>query len=298
MERPSADDLICLLAVVATGRYTSAAKRLGVNHTTVSRRIERLESIIGSRVITQGAAGTWEATRVGARLLESAHKIEEATKQAHTAAGTPDVQGLVRVLAPDGFAAYLLSAAAVQLRRRFSEIEVEIVTTTRRASQQRSDIDIEIVVGEPKVNRAICIKLCDYSYGLYVSRSYLEDQGLPASLGSLKSHPVIYFADTMLRVDSLDISPSLGLEVGGAISGSNTFVHVEATRLGGGVGLLAAFMARRHPELVRVLRDEVDVMLSYWLVARRETLQRPEVTELIGAIRNLLTEQRDHLLDL
>jgi DNA-binding transcriptional LysR family regulator len=53
MVLPSADDLLILLAVGRTGRYVSAAEALGVNHTTVSRRIAALEHALGTRVLTR-----------------------------------------------------------------------------------------------------------------------------------------------------------------------------------------------------------------------------------------------------
>lgn len=66
--RPSADDLLVLLAVGRTGRYTTAADELGINHTTISRRIAALEEALGGRVLTRGAGG-WELTDLGATPL-------------------------------------------------------------------------------------------------------------------------------------------------------------------------------------------------------------------------------------
>ena len=55
--RPSADDLLVLLAVGRSGRYTTAAEELGLNHTTISRRIAALEQSIGGRVLARVAGG-------------------------------------------------------------------------------------------------------------------------------------------------------------------------------------------------------------------------------------------------
>ena len=53
--RPSPDDLLVLLAVGRTGRYTTAAEELGLNHTTISRRITALEQAMGGRVLARAA---------------------------------------------------------------------------------------------------------------------------------------------------------------------------------------------------------------------------------------------------
>jgi DNA-binding transcriptional LysR family regulator len=57
-------------------------------------------------------------------------------------------------------------------------------------------------------------------------------------------------------------------------------------------------MADRHPDLVRLLEDDVAVQLSYWLVTRAETLRRPEVAAVVEAIKARMRDQHDVLLGL
>lgn len=94
----------------------------------------------------------------------------------------------------------------------------------------------------------------------------------------------MYFIDSMLQVDDLDLASSFVPAMQESVTSTNVFVHVEATQAAAGLGLLPCFMADRHDDLVRVLPDEVAVDLSYWLVAREETLRRPEVGALVEAI--------------
>ncbi|QNN63582.1 substrate-binding domain-containing protein [Leucobacter denitrificans] len=202
----------------------------------------------------------------------------------------------MRVSAPDGFASFILTPAAARVREEHPNVSIEIVTTTRRALQQRSDIDLEIVVGEPQVNRAETSQLCEYTFGLYASKSYLKRNVAPTDLTTLGQHPLIYFADTMLQVDALDMLQDFDVERQETISGSSTFVHVEATRAGAGIGLLAGYMATRHRELVRIMEDIVNISLSYWMVSRRDTLQRPEVATMVRALRAQVREMRTDLL--
>src|SRR5690349_14257155 len=62
--RASADALLVLLAVGRSGRYNTAAEELGLNHTTISRRIAALEQSIGGRVLAR-VGGGWELTDLG-----------------------------------------------------------------------------------------------------------------------------------------------------------------------------------------------------------------------------------------
>ncbi|MET8777879.1 LysR family transcriptional regulator [Nocardia sp. NPDC004654] len=294
--RPSADDLLVLLAVGRSGRFVSAADELGINHTTISRRIAALEETLGGRVLTR-VTGGWELTDLGRDALAAAEAVESAVKSlAADPAGNRTLEGVVRLSATDGFSAYLAAPAVAQVQRRHPKIAVEIVTATRRASQQRSGLDIEVVVGEPQVHRAKAIRLADYRLGLYGSRQYLRENGIPSGIEDLARYPLVYFIDSMLQVDDLDLASSFAPSMRESISSTNVFVHVEATRAAAGLGLLPCFMADRHDDLVRVLRDEVSVQLAYWLVTRTETLRRPEVAAVVDAIRERVWEQKGMLL--
>ncbi len=292
--RPSADDLLVLLAVGRTGRYTTAADELGINHTTISRRIAALEEALGGRVLTRGAGG-WELTDLGRDALAAAETVEAAVTSL-AADRRRQLEGVVRISATDGFSAYIAAPAAAQVQREHPRIAVELVATTRRASQQRTSLDLEIVVGAPQVRRAEAIRLGDYCLGLYGAREYLAEHGTPESVADLERYPLVYFIDSMLQVDDLDLAPAFAPAMHESVTSTNVFVHVEATRASAGIGLLPCFMADRHDDLVRVLPETVSVRLSYWLVARAETLRRPVVAVVVDAIRDRMADQRDALL--
>jgi DNA-binding transcriptional LysR family regulator len=107
---------------------------------------------------------------------------------------------------------------------------------------------------------------------------------------------MVYFIDSMLQVDDLDVATSFAPAMRESVTSTNVFVHVEATRADAGIGLLPCFMADRHDDLIRVLPDAVAIRLTYWLVTRAETLRRPEVAAVVDAIRDRVHEQRDVLL--
>lgn len=297
MRLPSADDLLVLLAVGRTGRFNAAADELGLNHTTVSRRIAALEEAVGGRVLTRGASG-WELTDLGREALGAAETIESAVRSlAAGDNGDRSLEGVVRISATDGFSAYIAAPAAAAVQREHPNVTVELVATTRRASQQRSGLDAEVVVGEPKVQRAEATRLGDYCLGLYAARRYLAEHGTPTGIADLDRFPLVYFIDSMLAVDDLDAATAFappGMRE--SVTSTNVFVHVEATRAEAGLGLLPCFMADRHDDLVRVLPDQVEVRLSYWLVTRAETLRRPEVAAVLDAIKARVREQQDVLL--
>ncbi|MFP3579664.1 LysR family transcriptional regulator [Arthrobacter sp. SIMBA_036] len=293
---PNPDDLLILLAVSRSGKFTTAAQALGLNHTTVSRRIAALEKALGGRVLAR-AAGGWEVTELGAEAVLVAERIEAAVNALSPSGRAPDpITGVVRMTATDGFSAYVAAPAVARLRRKHPGLSVEIVTVTRRALQQRSGLDIEVVVGAPQVHRAEAVQLGEYRLGMYASRNYLADHGTPATIEELTQHQLVYFVDSMLQVDDLDAPRRLVPSMRDGLSSTNVFVHVEATRAGAGVGFLPCFMADRHPDLVRLLPSDFAELLPYWMVLRPDSMRRPAVAAVVHALREEVLERRQELL--
>ncbi|MHA7275421.1 LysR family transcriptional regulator [Arthrobacter sp. Hz1] len=288
-------DLLILLAVSRTGRFTSAAESLNLNHTTVSRRVTALEKSLGGHVLVR-ASGGWELTQLGGRAVAAAERVAAALA---ILAGDDDdspVAGVVRMSATDGFSAYIAAPAFARLRRQHPRLTIEIVAATRRASQTRSGLDLEVVVGEPQVHRAEALRLGEYMLGLYASQSYLAENPAPLTIDEASVHPLVYFIDSMLQVDSLDAPRRLLPTMKDSLSSTNVFVHVEATRAGAGLGLLPCFMADRHDDLVRLLPKVIAERLGYWLVARPDSLRQPAVAAVVAALRDATTAYEDELL--
>ena len=282
---PSPDDLLILLAVARTGRFTTAAEILGLNHTTVSRRVTALEKTLAGRVLAKTAGG-WELTDLGRRAVEAAENVESAVAVLGESPGSVrQLTGVVRISATDGFSAYIATPAVVGLQRSNPNLSVEIVTVTRRALQHRSGLDIEVVVGEPQVHRAEAVRLGEYVLGMYASLDYLATHGSPGSLDELVAHPLVYFVDSMLQVDDLDAPRRIVPTMRDSITSTNVFVHVAATRAGAGIGLLPCFMADMHDDLVRLLPSQISETLPYWMVLRTDSLRQPAVAAVAEALR-------------
>jgi DNA-binding transcriptional LysR family regulator len=293
---PHPDDLLVLLAVSRSGTFSTAADSLGRNHTTVSRRVAALEKALGGRVLAKTAGG-WELTELGHRAVAVAENVERALEGlAAPDPRTARLSGVVRMSATDGFSAYLAAPAVAKLQRQHPGLSVELVTVTRRALQHRSGLDIEVVVGEPQVHRAQALQVGEYVLGMYASRTYLAERGTPTSVEELTRHPLVYFVDSMLQVDDLDAPRRLVPLMRDSLSSTNVFVHVEATRVGAGIGFLPCFMADRHSDLVRLLPDSFSERLPYWMVLRPDSLRQPAVAAVVKALLAEAAHQREALL--
>ncbi|GAA4716420.1 DNA-binding transcriptional regulator, LysR family [Promicromonospora umidemergens] len=293
-----ADQLLVLLEVARTGRYTTAAQALGVNHTTVARNITALERALGGRLLVRGADG-WELTSLGRRAARAGEAVSDAVDRLVAGDTEADpITGVVRMTATDGFSAYVASPAIARLRGAHPELSVELVTVTRVATHHRSGVDVDVVVGQPSVQRAKALLLGEYVLGMYGSRDYLARHGTPATVAEMSEHGLVYFVDSMLQVNDLDAPRRLVPGMQDALASTNVFVHVEATRAGAGLGFLPCFMADRHDDLVRLLPDEVTERLPYWAVIRSESWRRPAVAAVVQALLEEMARQRDRMLGL
>jgi DNA-binding transcriptional LysR family regulator len=265
----SSDDVRFLLAVARSGRMISAATLLGVDHTTVKRRIDRLETALGAKLLDRGADG-WVLTPAGRDVVAEAASLEAVMERVVGAVSSEDarVYGTVRIAAPEGFSTYFAAPALARVGVAHPGITTELVTSTRPVSVRGSGYDLTVSVGSGHRASAHTDLLAPYLLRLYASRQYLAEHPPARSIDDLDQHRLVFYVDALLTVHELDLPPVLrGVRVG--FGSTSVFAQAEATRRGAGIGLLHAFMAERDPDLVRVL-PEVEFPLHFALTARRE----------------------------
>ncbi|MFH8252496.1 LysR family transcriptional regulator [Microbacterium sp. B2969] len=282
LREPQLDALMTFLAAARLGRYTAAAEVLGVNHSTVSRRIAALEEAMGGRLLVRTAAG-WDITPLGRRALAVAERIEASVRELAEEGGA--VQGMVRIAAPEAFTSVFLVPAMAALQARHPALAVELIAATQRVRQNRSGVDLEIVVGRPQVHRAYATPICDYALVLYATPAYLAREGTPTTIAELARHPLNYYIESSLQVDELDRAIQALPASPASIRSTSVFAHVEAAAAGAGIGLLPDFLGDADPRLVRVLDGVFSHPLGYWAVTRDEGPRNPVVAEALSAIR-------------
>ncbi|SFS65763.1 LysR family transcriptional regulator [Saccharopolyspora flava] len=291
------DDLRYLLALANTGRLVAAASQLGVDHSTVSRRLRALERSLGAKLLERSLEG-WELTEFGRRVIERARPIEDALKgvvQVADGAAGGTLAGNFRITAPDGFGTAFVVPALTRLRQRHPGLQVELLTETRQLSLHQSGFDIAVAIGGSTSRRLFTEKLCDYRLALYATRDYLHRNGSPNTRDELRDHTVVFYVDSLLQVGGLDLLQYLpGVEP--RFSSTNVLAQVEATKHGAGIGLLPRFLAVREPSLVELTDLALDVTLSFTLAARRDGISRPALQEVRRALHEEVQQRRAELM--
>ncbi|WDZ97540.1 LysR family transcriptional regulator [Herbaspirillum sp. WKF16] len=265
------DNLQAFLAVVRAGRLTVAARKLGVDHSTLSRRIAALEQAVGASLFDRRAAG-YALTAEGERLVPDAEAMENLairirSRQDDAAQG---LAGSVRIGTPEAWGTYFLARELRHLARRHPELEVELVANPRMFSLSKREADLAVSMTRPEQGRLVARRLNDYELGVYAAPSYLEEHGAVASRRDLERHRWIGYIDDLMWSSELDylgeISPSLRPH----IRISNVISQVQAVAAGVGLGVLPCFLARREPGLVRLLPEEIRLSRAYWLLTHAD----------------------------
>jgi DNA-binding transcriptional LysR family regulator len=293
----NANDLLHLLELGRTGRLVDAAHRLGVEHTTVSRRVAALEKAVGRRLVHR-TANRWLLTDDGEQLLAHAEMIE-STMHAVAEFGvnrrSSSLGGTVRVAAMDGIGSTVVARALVELQRAHPHLEVELTTATRRFDVTYRDYDVAITLQRHQSQRFVVRHLTDYNLELYAARSYLDAHRAIRGREDLAGHTFVWYVESLLDVPELDIFEEHVIAQRPILRSSNIFGQLTFVLTGGGIGLLPRFIAMDHPELEPVLPDKVSVRRSMWIVVRRESLNLARVERTLHHLDTYVAGLQDRL---
>ncbi|WP_296135779.1 LysR family transcriptional regulator [uncultured Tessaracoccus sp.] len=291
------EDLLMLAEVARSGSLAHAASVLGVDHTTVSRRLDRLDRQVGAATVIRTSGGT-RLTDLGKSLLGPASQIEAAVHAAQelgrSGEGTHQLRGLLRVMCPEGFGTMFVTPAAARLQRRHPQLQIELVTGTHPITQGVS-ADVEISVGKPERRHCRHDRLAGYHLGLYASRGYLDEHGPVDSVDQISCHKLVYYIESMLLLDQLVLAERHFPEASIGFASPNLFSQLAATNAGAGIGLLPRFVVLGNDNLVRLAPDFHVTREFYAAIAERPTT-RTLAAALVRAVHREIERRADELV--
>ncbi len=288
-------DLRYVLAVGRDGTLSGAARVLGVNHSTVFRRIGAIEERLGVRLFERLPTG-YALTQAGERMLETAEHVEEAVLDLSRTlvGGDLRLSGNLRVTAPDALAYRVLMPHLAAFRRAYPDIQLELSIVNSFLNLTRREADVAIRSTQTPPETAVGRRLCTLATTLYGSADYLRahpdrslerhqwlmpNEGLeqwPASKWLARHYPtasVVLYSDTVLGL-------------------------FEAAKQGLGIAPLPCFLADPEQQLDRVLPPPPELDSELWLLSHPDLRRSARVrafmdflTEAVGLDRGLIEGQ-------
>jgi DNA-binding transcriptional LysR family regulator len=265
------DDLKVFLVVARQGRLLDAGRVLGLDPATVGRRVAALEHALETRLFDRSGQG-YTLTEAGRGLLAHAQAMESHAGAAiEEVGGSADrLSGTVRIGAPDGVSNYLLIDACDALTRDNPDLRVQVVVLPRIFSLSQREADLSVTVSPPSAGRLTVRKIADYRLHLYGRTDLVESLGDVRTMEDLRDVRGIGYISDMIFDKELDYYALLGRETDPALTSNSLIMQLRWCLRGVGVCILPDFVAREHPELQAVLREDIRLTRAFYLVRHQD----------------------------
>ncbi|MFC9357494.1 LysR family transcriptional regulator [Rhodococcus sp. NPDC057014] len=297
MHSVNLEDLRYFLALTRYGKLAVAAQRLGVEHTTIRRRVTALEKDLGTRLFDKTPGG-WILTSAGQRLLPYAQRIESESDSAQAAISDRkhSPQGTVRIVATDGFGGTVIAPGLARLRAEHPAIEVELVTTSHLLSYGVGEFDIAVTLHRPERPGFKMMPLCDYDLRLYASPQYLATHPPITDPDDLAAHDIVWFVESLLDLPELQSAEDIAAKANIVFRTTNLFAQLEAAASGIGLALVPCFLAHYDQRLRPVLHQQVRAQRSFWMVVPARLLNTERVTTVCDHLTDTARRERARLV--
>lgn len=284
-------DLRVFLAVAQTGSTLAAGRALGINQSTVSRRVTALEQAVGLTLFERRQSG-YVLTPAGETLLGPAREVEAAagTFVDVAAAQVREVSGTVRLTTQEIYAVTVLAPILRDLHDAYPGIHIELDTSDEVRDLASGGADIALRASKGLSGGGLVARRVAHDpWTVYCSRSYAAAHGIPRNRKELRAHPMIagggegvwpYYSAWLKRN---------GLEGTVAMHHSSPMGLLATVRAGFGLAALPTFVADRDPDLVRCLPPAPDDTIGMWLVIHERLRHTPRVRVVLDFLADRLT---------
>jgi DNA-binding transcriptional LysR family regulator len=181
------DDLELLLALGREGTLSGAATRLGVNTSTIGRRLDAMESGLGVHLFDRTPSGI-VPTQLAKGLLPIAESMEQVAADAlrMLAGRETEPEGLVRLTAPPGLANWFVAPALVELRAKYPKLTVELDASIGYADLTRREADLALRASRPTSGDLVAVRLAESSSVIAAAPKRIRSLGKLGSLDAIE----------------------------------------------------------------------------------------------------------------
>ncbi|MEX0277159.1 MAG: LysR family transcriptional regulator [Ruegeria sp.] len=288
---PNWDDMRVFLAVAREQSLSAAGRSLRLDPATVGRRIARLETALTATLFTKSQQG-YVLTSVGERLLDHGMQAEEAMRAAAgaMAGSSKTLSGQIRIGAPDGSANYLLPQVCAKISDANPDLDIQILALPRVINLSRREADMAVTVSVPTAGKVVVQKICDYKLHLVAAEDYLASREKIQSVSDLKSHRMIGYIPDMIFDRELDYLVDIGIDRV-ALASNSVSVQLRQVSFGTGVCVAHDFTLPFHPNLRKILTDQVSLSRSFHLVRHQGDQRNERLNRFAQALTHGLREE-------
>lgn len=277
------DDLRHFLALSRAGSFLGAARRLGVEHATISRRVQALEAKLGRKLIDRRGRKlvlTAEGEQVAshADLME----IQIVAVEQLGRGGASILKGRVQISAPPALSGVRLAKPIARLRQACPGIEITLMGEERTASLDRREADIAVRLTRPTTGNYVMTKLGEIAFGLYASKAYLEAMD-PADWTFIGYNDDMASSPQQVRLRQIAAGRPI------AVTSSVLEFQAATARMDGGLAMLPDFLVGESDTLQLVTEHSL-LSREVWMVVHADIKDVPSVRAVADALKLTLLD--------
>jgi DNA-binding transcriptional LysR family regulator len=287
------NDLRSFLAIARHGSLQGASRTLGVNHSTVFRRLNALEARLGVRLFDRSPRG-YALTIAGEHMLASAERVEDEILglERRLLGGDVRLAGTLRVTTTDTLVHGLLGPHLRAFQARYPAIELELITGNAFFDLSKREADVALRPSRHPGDAMVGRRLAAIAVALYAGRNYVAERGRPASEAELSGHALITGDASLAHLPAtrwLERHVTHGVTV---LRCNSWLSQSAAARAGLGLAVLPCFLGDPAPELVRVLPPEPALAGELWLLTHPDLRRTARVRAFMETLARGLRRER------
>lgn len=287
------NDLKFFVAVAEHGSTVAAARALGVNQSTVQRRIAELERRIGRPLVQRHASG-YKLSEFGEGMLAHAERVAAAAHdlEQHLRSAEQDANGVIRVTCPEPLASKLSANGLFErFRARYPQLRVEFMFSDKYLDLMKGEADVALRSGDTDDGELIARKIGDSIWAVYASRGYLDKHGQPREIAELGQHALIGFDRSMANHRAMQWLAEVAADARFAVRSDSVLGVMNAAKAGLGLAPLPCALGNAELDLVRVL-GPIAELTRIWRILTRADLRR---TPRVAAFFDFVVAEMDAL---
>jgi len=283
------DDLRFVLAVAEAGSLAGAARRLGVNHTTVLRRIGAFEKRLGVRLFERLPTG-YVPTAGGEELIAAARAVDETVTRLERKLAGKDLRlsGVVRVTTTDTLMDAILPDVLRAFRDSYPGIQVEVAISNLMFNLTKREADVAIRPASKPPETLVGRRVAKIAFAIYASPRYLADnprQDLPGHRWVVPDDSLAgTAAGKWMR------SQFAGSEI--ALRADSLLALRQAAQAGLGLAPLPCYLGDAAPDLVRVDGPIAEMETSLWILTHADLRHTARIRAFTEFAASALAQRR------
>jgi DNA-binding transcriptional LysR family regulator len=287
------DHLRFFLVLARAKTLTNAARLIGVEHSTVARRIQALESTLGIQLFKREATG-YELTSEGLALVPRVEQMEQSFIQIDKPLNP--LHGRVRIGAPEGFGTAFLARLLAEFSQHYPSLTIDLIPVPKTIKLSHREADIVISIDRPKSGPYIITRLSNYCLKLYGSKQYLQQNPKINHLKDLKQHRFVDYIDDLVYSSALYSLERLPLQVTACFRSNSILAQQIAVSAGAGLAILPRFLVHDKTELEEVLSDQVNFTHTFWMLTLVDLQHEPKIKLVWDFLRKQADVQQELLM--